>query len=197
MPKNVLKGLGVILGVLFLYGCTATKDVEVRHYIDVKDRIDQNMEGGNAGFIAGTPQPEDRSEIRKTRKIYVLEVSKGEAAEDEETVVVESDDAVMDRSGFQDEDLGYESGERIEKMKLRDDSVDTMMELGDVDMGKSFAPSSSVVEYTIQKDDTLQKISKKFYGSFSKWSKIYELNKDVIDDPDRIKPGVVIQIPAN
>ena len=197
MPKNVLKGLGVILGVLFLYGCTATKDVEVRHYIDVKDRIDQNMEGGNAGFIAGTPQPEDRSEIRKTRKIYVLEVSKGEAAEDEETVVVESDDAVMDRSGFQDEDLGYESGERIEKMKLRDDSVDTMMELGDVDMGKSFAPSSSVVEYTIQKVDTLQKISKKFYGSFSKWSKIYELNKDVIDDPDRIKPGVVIQIPAN
>ena len=51
MPKNVLRGLSIVLGVLFLYGCTATKDIEVRQYIEVKDRVDQNMEEGNAGFL--------------------------------------------------------------------------------------------------------------------------------------------------
>ena len=101
-------------------------------------------------------------------------------------VIIESDDGAMDESGFQDEDLGYESEETLETLKLRDD----------LDDDESVATSSSVVEYTIQKDDTLQKISKKFYDSFSQWPKIYELNKDVIDDPDRIKPGTVIQVPV-
>ena len=41
----------------------------------------------------------------------------------------------------------------------------------------------------------VQKISKKFYDSYSAWPQIYEINKDVIGNPDRIKPGIVIQIP--
>ncbi len=191
MSKNVLRGLSVVLGVLFIYGCAATKDIEMRPYIEVKDRVDQGMEEGNAGFLAGTPQPEDRSEIRKTRKIYVLEVSKDAKTETEENIIVKSDDAIMDESDSQDEGFGYESEETLEIMDLGDEASDE-----DVNMDGSVAASSSVVEYTIQKDDTLQKISKKFYNSFSKWSKIYELNKDVIDDPDRIKPGTVIQIPT-
>ena len=50
--------------------------------------------------------------------------------------------------------------------------------------------------YTIQKDDTLQKISKKFYGTTTKWLKLYEVNKDVLKDPDKVYPGVVIKIPS-
>src|SRR3989338_83385 len=79
--------LVLIMRVMFLYGCTSAKGVEVRRYVDIKDRVDQNMEEGNAGYLGGTPQPEDRSDIRKTRKIYVVEVSQGDL---EEEVVVES-----------------------------------------------------------------------------------------------------------
>lgn len=184
MPKNVLRGLSIVLGVLFLYGCAATKDVEVRRYIEVKDRVDQNMEEGNAGFLTGTPQPEDRSEIRKTRKIYVVEVSKSTGEEAEE-VVVESDDALMEEPAYEEE-AGYDYDELTatqdaEIPSLEDEAVES---------------SPSLVEYTVQKDDTLQKISKKFYDSYSKWPKIYEINKDVISNPDRIKPGIVIQIPT-
>lgn len=49
--------------------------------------------------------------------------------------------------------------------------------------------------YQVQKDDTLQKISKKFYGSFEQWPKIYEYNRDTMADPHRLKPGQKIKIP--
>ncbi|MBI5023504.1 MAG: LysM peptidoglycan-binding domain-containing protein [Candidatus Omnitrophica bacterium] len=54
-----------------------------------------------------------------------------------------------------------------------------------------------IIQYTAEKDDTLQKISKKFYDSYSKWTRIYEANKSVIPNPDRIKPGTVLQIPMD
>ena len=57
------------------------------------------------------------------------------------------------------------------------------------------AEGSSYTDYTVEKDDTLQKISKKFYNSYSKWPKIYEANKELIPNPDHIKPGIVIRIP--
>jgi nucleoid-associated protein YgaU len=187
MPKNVMRSLSVILGVLFLCGCTATKDVEVRHYVEVKDRVDQNMDEGNAGFVMGTPQPEDRSEIRKTRKTYVLEVSKNIEQETEE-VVAESGEAFMEEPVYEDEGMGYEDEDIVDG----EDFTDVSYEEED----EEIAAEPSFVEYTIQKDDTLQKISKKFYDSYSKWPKIYEVNKAVIKDPDRIKPGTVIQIPT-
>jgi len=49
---------------------------------------------------------------------------------------------------------------------------------------------------TVEKNDTLQKISKKFYGSYSKWPKIYEVNKTKISDPDNIVAGTVLKVPV-
>jgi nucleoid-associated protein YgaU len=54
----------------------------------------------------------------------------------------------------------------------------------------------AATEYTVQKDDTLQKIAKKTYGSFSKWTKIYDANRDAIKDPNFLKPGTVLKIPS-
>jgi nucleoid-associated protein YgaU len=198
MPKNVFRGLIVVVGALFLYGCASSGKVEVRRYVEVKDRIDQEMEEGNAGYISGTPQPEDRSDIRKTRKIYVLEVSKEDA--EEEKVVIEDTDTAAEESYLTEEDSDYttEDEDTLETMDLRGDLEDNMAEeMEDTDVSAPAALTTAAgTEYTILKDDTLQKISKKFYGSYSKWSKIYEANKAVIPDPDRIKPGVVIRIPA-
>lgn len=52
--------------------------------------------------------------------------------------------------------------------------------------------------YTVTKDDTLWKISKKFYGDGSKWRKIYDVteNKKTIgNNPDIIKSGQKLVIP--
>jgi nucleoid-associated protein YgaU len=50
--------------------------------------------------------------------------------------------------------------------------------------------------YTIAQGDTLSKIAKEHLGSANAWKQIYEANRDVIDDPDRIFPGQVIKLPA-
>lgn len=50
--------------------------------------------------------------------------------------------------------------------------------------------------YTIQKGDTLWKISRQFYGSGKEWRKIFQANQDKISNPDKIKPGIEIRIPA-
>jgi len=188
MFKNTLIRVSVVFGVAFLIGC-ASSDVETRRYVEIRDRVDQNMEGGNAGFLSGTPQPEDRSEFKKTRKIYVLEVSQGDPVDD--TVIAES--VPEETYGFVEEPASYQTDNLIEVSR---DAVFSPMRDDSPDIEEAEMPTTpSTVEYTVQKDDTLQKISKKFYDSFSKWPKIYEANKSVIDNPDRIKPGIVIQIP--
>ena len=50
--------------------------------------------------------------------------------------------------------------------------------------------------YTVAKGDTLSKIAKNFYGSANKWRVIFEANTDQLSNPDLIKPGQVLKIPA-
>ena len=50
--------------------------------------------------------------------------------------------------------------------------------------------------YTVAKGDSLSKIAKKFYGNANKWRVIFEANGDQLSNPDLIKPGQVLKIPA-
>lgn len=49
--------------------------------------------------------------------------------------------------------------------------------------------------YTIESGDTLSKIAKEHLGHASAWRDIFEANRDVIENPDRIFPGQVIKLP--
>jgi nucleoid-associated protein YgaU len=50
--------------------------------------------------------------------------------------------------------------------------------------------------YTVKAGDTLSAIAKREYGDASQWRKIYEANRDQIDNPDLIHPGQELKIPA-
>jgi len=50
--------------------------------------------------------------------------------------------------------------------------------------------------YTVASGDTLSHIAKHFYGKASRWQAIFDANRDQLDDPDRIRPGQVLKIPA-
>ncbi|WP_412063362.1 peptidoglycan-binding protein LysM [Rubrivirga sp. IMCC45206] len=56
------------------------------------------------------------------------------------------------------------------------------------------APASRY--YTIKSGDTLSKIAKEYYGDANAYNKIFEANREVIGDPDKIYPGQQIRIPA-
>ena len=49
--------------------------------------------------------------------------------------------------------------------------------------------------YTVEKGDNLSTIAKHFYGR-QDWKRIYDANRDQLDNPDRIKPGQVLKIPS-
>jgi 3D (Asp-Asp-Asp) domain-containing protein len=49
--------------------------------------------------------------------------------------------------------------------------------------------------HTVKKNESLWTISKKHYGTGSKWSVVYNANRDKIKDPDHIRPGQVLKIP--
>lgn len=55
---------------------------------------------------------------------------------------------------------------------------------------------SSTQTYTVIKGDSLWKIAKYFYGNGSKYSAIYEANKDIISNPSLIYPNQVLVIPS-
>ena len=58
------------------------------------------------------------------------------------------------------------------------------------------APKPKEQSYTVQSGDTLSKISKQFYGDANRYMKIFDANKDQLKDPNTIKPGQTLRIPA-
>ena len=50
--------------------------------------------------------------------------------------------------------------------------------------------------YTVQSGDTLSKIAKAHLGDANAYMKIFDANRDQLTDPDKIKPGQVLKIPA-
>jgi len=50
--------------------------------------------------------------------------------------------------------------------------------------------------YTVQAGDSLSKISKQLYGNANDYMKIFEANRDVLSDPNKISPGQTLKIPG-
>jgi nucleoid-associated protein YgaU len=50
--------------------------------------------------------------------------------------------------------------------------------------------------HTVVSGDSLSKIAGKYYGDVQKYNIIFEANKPMLTDPDKIYPGQVLRIPA-
>lgn len=49
--------------------------------------------------------------------------------------------------------------------------------------------------YTVKSGDSLSKIAMNELGDGNAWKKIFEANRDVLDDPDKIFPGQTLKLP--
>jgi nucleoid-associated protein YgaU len=56
-------------------------------------------------------------------------------------------------------------------------------------------PEPEAKFHTVVRGDTLSKIAKAFYGNANAYMKIFEANKPMLSDPDKIYPGQVLRIP--
>jgi uncharacterized protein YidB (DUF937 family) len=60
-------------------------------------------------------------------------------------------------------------------------------------VSESAAPAGRT--YTVVSGDTLSGISKRFYNDANQWQRIFEANRDILKNPDRISPGQNLRIP--
>lgn len=57
------------------------------------------------------------------------------------------------------------------------------------------ADDVGVKTYTVKSGDSLWKIAEEMYGNGTQFTAIFEANKDILDDPDKIFPGQELKIP--
>lgn len=86
------------------------------------------------------------------------------------------------------------SQEALEKAVLMAGNVEGVSEVRYEEVSTPTA-TVKVEYYEIASGDTLSGISKKYYGDSSKYMKIFEANREVIKDPDKIYVGQKIRIP--
>lgn len=97
-------------------------------------------------------------------------------------------EGVVDLSGQAD------SAEAVEKAVLLAGNVQgvTDVKIENLDAPE---PAPEVEYYTIVRGDSLSKIAKNFYQNAMDYMKLFEANREVIQDPELIYPGQKIRIP--
>jgi len=112
-----------------------------------------------------------------------------------------------DNPGVENLEVAYEEGkvklagrassaEAMEKAVLLAGNVQGVEEVSTEQLD---APEQTrtVEYYVIQQGDTLSAIAKQFLGNAGDYPKIFEANREVIKDPDKIYPGQKIRIPLD
>ncbi len=165
----------LLIAALALSGCT------VRTYKLTKDRIDQDLTTGNRGYLEGRAPAVDTSAKKTTRDTQVVEVEFRPLIKFEKgpkvTSEAKAESAIEEQAPVSEEVMGNRG-------------YVTQSESAEI------AEAPAMEKYKVQKDDTLQKISNKFYGTTKKWNKIYDANKDSLKGPNKLYPGQVINIPV-
>jgi nucleoid-associated protein YgaU len=160
-----------LAGICVLASTLALSGCVARTYELTRDRVDQELSptSGNRGYIMGNaPEPKERKTTRQTR---VFELELGPTNKTKTSCPATTPLATT----------GFDEPTMVQENQPETQAEDT---------------NSSFEKYTVAKNDTLQKISKKFYGTTKRWMKIYEANKDVLRGPDKLYPGQVLNIPA-
>jgi nucleoid-associated protein YgaU len=80
-----------------------------------------------------------------------------------------------------------------EKVILAAGNIEGVEKVVDEISVKESAPPAQ--HHTVAKGDTLSAIAKKYYGDASLYPRIFEANKPMLKDPDKIYPGQSLRIP--
>jgi len=79
---------------------------------------------------------------------------------------------------------------------IPDWSTDIVADIKATGGGATAGAGAAAQTYTVKAGDTLSKIAKEHLGDANAYMKIFNANKDQLQDPDKIKPGQVLKMPA-
>lgn len=171
--KRTLLIAGYLVAVVVFSGCV------VRTYSVTKERPDQDLNAGNKGYVEGkqpSSEPKERNTLRTTKVVEVelyppIKIEKGRKKS-------RTHKKIMPEQFESEEGTGNKGYITESYSPPIAEPVEIVME-----------------KYTVLKNDTLQKIAKKFYGKSNSWVKIYDANKNSLKAADKIFAGQVLNIP--
>jgi nucleoid-associated protein YgaU len=139
----------------------------------------------------GSPQPQTHTvspaELDAMKRRKALEKLLGELSLEVEELKIDVSGDTATVHGLVDN-----QAER-EKVVLALGNVIGIARVDDRMETKKKEPESQM--YTVVAGDSLSKIAKHFYGNAGKYTVIFEANKPMLKDPDKIYPGQVLRIP--
>ncbi len=142
----------------------------VRSYPLTRERVDQDLSTGNRGYLQGRAPASEGQERETTRTTRVVEIELHSPIKFERMHKAKTEENVSEgNKGYITQSVSPEIAE---------------------------PPQANMEKYTVQKGDTLQKVSNKFYGTTKKWKKIFEANKENVKGFNKIYPGQVIDVPV-
>ena len=155
----------ILVSTLVLSGCVT------RTYNLTRDRVDQDLSetSGNRGYLMGKAPEVGERDTTRTVRVFEIEFGKSK-----KTVAPCPSTTPLATPMMEEPTMMTEEMTEV----MQEDTVTTGFQ-----------------KYTVEKNDTLQKISKKFYGTTKKWPKIFEANKELLKSPDRVYPGQTLNIP--
>ena len=156
-----------IAGICVLTSTLALSGCVARTYNLTRDRVDQELSLTSGNRGYILGQAPEPTERKTTRTTRVFEV-----------------------------ELGATNKTKANCPSLTPLATETIQETSMVQDTPISETNLNFEKYTVAKNDTLQKISKKFYGTTKKWMKLYEANKDVLSGPNKLYAGQVLNIPS-
>jgi len=88
----------------------------------------------------------------------------------------------------------YFGNKEDEEQSPNPEQQTTTASTGSVDTGIG-STTANVRTYTVASGDTLSNISRQFYNDANQWQRIFDANRDILSNPDRISPGQKLRIP--
>ncbi|AVO39555.1 peptidoglycan-binding protein LysM [Pukyongiella litopenaei] len=122
-----------------------------------------------------------------------------DAAPDAETLKKEVADLGLDASGLDisvDGDKVKVSGMGVSQ-EAREKVVLAVGNVSGVAAVEDDGDAEETVFHTVERGDTLSAIARKTLGSANRYMEIFEANKPMLTDPDKIYPGQVLRIPQD
>ena len=154
----------------------------------------------NAGakiFGIGKTTEEESAEARAKAEAAELKVEEA-AARNLEEAINDLGLEVEDLNVFIDDDMAKITGKAYnqatkEKVVLVVGNTAGISTVDDQMTVEHVEPEAQF--HTVESGDTLGKIAKHYYGNAMKYPEIFEANKPMLTDPDKIYPGQVLRIP--
>ncbi len=120
------------------------------------------------------------------------------AAKKLEQTIIDLNLKVKNLDIFIEEDMAMVSGKALdqatrEKVVLVVGNSEGIAQVDDRMDVENIEPEA--VFHTVERGETLSKISKEHYGDPNQYPLIFEANKPMLQDPDKIYPGQVLRIP--